>query len=522
MPQPTPRKNEKPKDWDERCMGDKVMKREYPDRDQRYAVCRDIWRREKGDNALTHSIDSEQLAAAAAPVLAEQRRQECAAQHFGPWAVEPQWFEQAVTAVREGTWQPMGAMGADHDADLYEVTDGDVAVISIQGQMTKGDSSFGGASTVRTRRAVRQAAQDDDVRAILLHIDSPGGTVAGTADLADDVRAADQQKPVHAHIDDLGASAAYWVASQARRITANRTARVGSIGTVAVVQDLSGQAAMKGIKVHVISTGAYKGMLTPGSAVTDAQLGHVREIVEGANEHFLAAVRSGRGLSEQRLKAVADGRTFLAEKARFAGLIDAVGTLDEAVSTAEDHATGGLDMGSEDARTTARLVAEQHPEAVAELKKEAVTEAREKIAADAADAQRKRFEALATLYGERTEALHTAFLAGKGEADAKAELFQILQSEAAEQKKQLAAREEELKKAREAAAERDKAVAHQSSEAVDKLDEVRAEQADADSPKTFEAAVTSYMKAHPDDKRSQAMMACKDKYPELYEQAKTA
>ena len=76
--------------------------------------------------------------------------------------------------------------------------------------MQKGSSKFGGASTIRVRRQIREARQDEDVEAILLVVDSPGGTVAGTDELAREVGRAAEEKIVHAHIDDLGASAAFW------------------------------------------------------------------------------------------------------------------------------------------------------------------------------------------------------------------------------------------------------------------------------------------------------------------------
>jgi protease-4 len=128
-----------------------------------------------------------------------------------------------------------------------------VAVISLTGKLMKQQASMGGGtSTVQARRDIRAAASDPDIGAILLRIDSPGGTAAGTKELADEITAAKTKKPVWAYVEDMAASAAYWAASQASRIIANETALVGSIGTYGVVQDTSGMAAMEGVKVHVI------------------------------------------------------------------------------------------------------------------------------------------------------------------------------------------------------------------------------------------------------------------------------
>ena len=255
----------------------------------------------------------------------------CLARHIGLWMIEPLWLTQAVSSIRAHTW-PINARaeprGMDDLTDVMAVADG-LATISIDGPMMKADSKFGGVNTIRVRRAIREAASDESVKAILLHVDSPGGTVAGTEELAADVRAADGVKPVFAHIDDFGASAAFWVASQARRLTANATAEIGSIGTIAVIEDSSAAAEMEGITVHVISTGAFKGLGAPGAPVTPEHLAYLTERVEALNEHFLKGVQAGRKMSMSQVRAVADGRVHIASAARSLGLIDAVGSLDE-------------------------------------------------------------------------------------------------------------------------------------------------------------------------------------------------
>jgi signal peptide peptidase SppA len=257
--------------------------------------------------------------------------EKCAAQHFGPWMIETQWFTQAVSAVKAGTYKAAAADvvrdAAGSGERLYTNTNG-VAVISIAGQITKGDSSFGGASSVRTRNAVRKAVADDRVSSILLQIDSPGGTVAGTGDLAGDVAAANKRKPVYTYYEDLGASAALWIGLQARRVFANPTALIGSIGTVAVVEDSSGAMEKAGIKVHVISTGPYKGAFTDGAPVTDDQLADLQREVESLNEHFLAGVSAGRKMPLEQVRKLATGQCWIAAEAKTLGLIDEVASFD--------------------------------------------------------------------------------------------------------------------------------------------------------------------------------------------------
>ncbi len=276
--------------------------------------------------------------------------QRCAAQHFGPWAIEPRWFAQAVAAVKDGSLKPRASEDGNppeppRDDVVYEIVgdqikvlywrkDG-VALVPITDQITKGDSSFGGCSSVRTRRAMRMAANDDAIRGIMLLIDSPGGTCAGTGDLAADVRAAGEKKPVHAYIEDQGCSAAYWIASQAAKVSANATGMIGSIGTFTYLEDSSGMYEMAGVKVHLVSTGQFKGAWVDGLPISDEYIATVQQEVDDLNSHFLAGVLSGRagaGMTSEGLAAIADGRTWIASKAKELRLIDEVSTLDAAMA----------------------------------------------------------------------------------------------------------------------------------------------------------------------------------------------
>lgn len=269
---------------------------------------------------------------------AEERQQACAAQHFGLWLIEPTWFAQAVQAVRRGLYVPVAvkpqAQGPGEETAPYQVEDGGVARIALHGQMQKGQSSFGGTSTVGARRAIRRAVTDEDVSAIMLHVDSPGGTVAGTHELAAEVSRANGHKPVHAYIEDTGASAAYWIASQARRLTMNPTGLAGSIGTLAVLEDTSGKMEKEGVKVHVLSTGPFKGAGWPGTEFTEEQIEHWQGIVDALNEHFLKAVRQGRGVSAAAVKGWADGRMHVGAAAVELGMVDAVEPYEKAQKAA--------------------------------------------------------------------------------------------------------------------------------------------------------------------------------------------
>lgn len=229
------------------------------------------------------------------------------------------------------------ARGDDRPYDLQQ----SVAILSLVGPMTKAQVSFGsGCSTVQLRRDLRAANADPDVKAIILRIDSPGGSVAGTAELADEVAAINKVKPVYAYIEDCGCSAAYWVASQAKKIFANRTAIVGSIGTLLVLEDWSKAFEQAGVEVLVFSTGEFKGSGTFGTEITLAQREKFQKMVDGLQEHFLSAVSTGRRISKTKAKALADGNTHVGMEALDLGLVDEIASFDQVLRSIAGKPSG--------------------------------------------------------------------------------------------------------------------------------------------------------------------------------------
>jgi len=271
-------------------------------------------------------------------------------QYFGVWAIQEEPFQAAVARVgamdlrAHVSVQQAAALpdGDGQNAKGYALAADGVAVVELIGPLMKYASSLsGGTSTVQARRALRLAAADADVRAILLRIDSPGGTVSGTGDLADDVRRAATVKPVWAYIEDLGASAAYWVASQATRVWANGSALVGSIGTFAVAYDSSRRAENLGLKVHVLRAGTMKGAGEPGTPITPEQLAEWQRLVDELNAMFLMAVGSGRRLSADRVAELADGRVHVGQAAVDLKLVDEIGSIDQVLGAMQRNTIRG-------------------------------------------------------------------------------------------------------------------------------------------------------------------------------------
>ena len=216
---------------------------------------------------------------------------------------------------------------------LLHVGDG-VAVIELRGPMLR-DGGRRATSTARLTEAVRTAANDPRVRAIVLRVDSPGGSVDGLAELGDAVWQARQRKMVVAQVEGQAASAAYYVASQATRVVAGRMDTVGSIGTFLYLLDWSQWFERAGVRPVLITTGTMKAIGAPGVEITAEQEQYLRDFVEQYFADFRRVVARGRGLSAERVEALADGRMFVAPEALRLGLIDAYATIDETMDQLE-------------------------------------------------------------------------------------------------------------------------------------------------------------------------------------------
>ena len=253
----------------------------------------------------------------------------CFANHMGLWAADADWLTSTVSAIKAGIMKPIeGAIPSKAAGDRDFLFQDGLAIIPIRGAMIKGGSKYGGANTQAIRHAVIRANAASDVRRILLHIESPGGRVSGVQALADSVFYS--KKPIHAHIEDLGASAAVWVASQVGpgRLTADTQAEVGGIGVFGSIEDTSKAADMAGVKVHVISTGGVKGEV-PGAPISDEVLAAAQERVNDQGELFFKSLARGRKMPIAQVRELADGRAFIAAKAEKLGLIDRISTFED-------------------------------------------------------------------------------------------------------------------------------------------------------------------------------------------------
>jgi signal peptide peptidase SppA len=256
---------------------------------------------------------------------------------FSKLAAEAKEAEEQTSELRriEAAGMDSGEPGAPNAQKPYLMTEGGLVVISIAGPTTKYPTSAqkmaGGTGTVKVRHLLRQASRDPDVRGCMLHIeDCPGGTVAGAYELRDEITRFASLKPIRAHVSDLGASAGYLFASAAPKVTANKTASVGSIGTRAALIDRSKQFEREGIEVHPIAEGDFKAAGLPGTKITPEIIAEARHHIKGLNDEFIAHVSTARNLTPEQVRGF-QARVYLASEAKANGLIDGVCSFEEAV-----------------------------------------------------------------------------------------------------------------------------------------------------------------------------------------------
>lgn len=217
----------------------------------------------------------------------------------------------------------------------YNVREGGVGVLAIEGVLAPKANLFteisGGASTQMLGTQIQGMLNDNAVKSIILAIDSPGGSVFGTPELADVVRSAAKIKPVVAVSDASMCSGAYWIGSACNAVYI--TSPMVNVGSIGVVQRRTYQPAREGGPVvEEITAGKYKRVGSPDKPLNKED----RAYVEGQLDHmygvFVSAVADNRGASiEQVLTHMADGRVFIGQQAIDRGLVDGFSTVDAMV-----------------------------------------------------------------------------------------------------------------------------------------------------------------------------------------------
>lgn len=229
-----------------------------------------------------------------------------------------------------------------------------VAVINISGNIVSGagreDDLFSGAEGAVSgdiMRQIREAASDDSVKALLLRIDSGGGSATAAEEIGVELkRFKKTKKPIVSVMGDAGASAAYWIAACASdRIYANNTTITGSIGVYISHLNTSELLKKIGVDQNRIKSGPYKDIMSNERAMTNEERVIVQNVVNEIYDEFINVVAEGRKMDAGKVRDIADGRFYTGKQAKNLGLIDEIGTYYDALSAAGDMA--GIAVGED-------------------------------------------------------------------------------------------------------------------------------------------------------------------------------
>jgi len=362
-----------------------------------------------------------------------------------PWAIDGRYFRAMKDMYTTGGLStPSGLLkryaAANNKSEPgpgYEII-GSIAVVPIEGILLKDVpiiyrrlEIFGIRFTEYRHigAAARAAAEDPDIENILLHVSSPGGTVAGAEEAAEAIYRAREKKRVIAYIEDLGASGAFLLASQAEEVYSNVNALVGGIGVYTVYFDWSKAAEKEGVTVHVIKSGEHKGMGEPGAPITHEQLRSVKKYIDRLAGNMVGDIARGRCKTKTEIyRAGGSGALLLASVAKARGLVDGVQSLEETVE---------------------QLEAWEEPEDPARAAEEAGVLAREK--------ERIRQRALHDLLKRDPELCLKAITEGWTLEKAEGIYMPIVEKKTAERKKKIAALEKEIAALEDAEERREKA-----------------------------------------------------------------
>ena len=213
-----------------------------------------------------------------------------------------------------------------------------IALVYAQGSILYGEGSPTIMGQETMNKALQSAREDRNIKAVVLRINSPGGS-ALTSDLIwREVEKTAQEKPVVVSISDVAASGGYYIATPATYIIAQPTSITGSIGVFGTLPNASELAQQWGVSSYTLSTHERSATYSPLRPLSDSFRAELTEGIEQTYQTFLERVASGRSMSIESVDAIAQGRVYLAPKALELGLIDEIGTLDDAIDKAAELA----------------------------------------------------------------------------------------------------------------------------------------------------------------------------------------
>jgi protease-4 len=220
---------------------------------------------------------------------------------------------------------------------------GTVAVIYAEGAIVDGDGGVGQVGGDRFSRELRRLRQDDRVKAIVVRVNSPGGSATASEHIRRELRLAAEDKAVVISMGGVAASGGYWIATSGGRIFAEPATITGSIGVIGMLLNVAELGDKLGLSWDTVKTGTFADLVSISRPKTPEEMALFGRLVERTYQDFLARVVEARGLTPEQAHAVAQGRVWSGREAVAQGLVDELGGLAEAVAYAAESA--GLGAG---------------------------------------------------------------------------------------------------------------------------------------------------------------------------------
>jgi protease-4 len=183
-------------------------------------------------------------------------------------------------------------------------------------------------------KEIKEYAKTASIKAIVLRIDSPGGAVAPSQEIYDEVKRAATKKKIVVSMGSIAASGGYYIAAPSSKIIANPGTLTGSIGVIMELPNFEGLMDKIGIKTEIIKSGKHKDMGSGFRGIKKEERAILQGVMDNVHKQFIKAVAEGRKLEIEEVKKIADGRIFTGEQAVKYGLVDQLGSLEDAIKTA--------------------------------------------------------------------------------------------------------------------------------------------------------------------------------------------
>lgn len=214
-----------------------------------------------------------------------------------------------------------------------------IAVIYAQGEIRSGEGENLTIGSVTTSEAIKNARENDKIKAIVLRVNSPGGSALASETILREMELAKKSKPVVVSMGDVAASGGYYISCKADTIVANPTTITGSIGVFGMLLNLEKMMENKlGITTDRVKTNQYADLGSPTRALTTSERDIIQNQVERIYDTFITNVSEGRNMTKAEVDAIGQGRVWTGEDAKELGLVDVLGGLEDAIEIAADMA----------------------------------------------------------------------------------------------------------------------------------------------------------------------------------------